>query len=129
MAYLLIVDDDEDFAAAVAQLLRTLGHEVEIESKAQDAISHMERRIPDLTILDVMFPESSIAGFDLARAIKANEKLKNIKVIFLTAVNEKFPYGFSTKDIGTKKIPVDDFLEKPVDLGVLKNKIIQILKK
>ena len=129
MAYLLIVDDDEDFAAAVARILHSLGHEVEIELKAESALSHMERRIPDLIILDVMFPESSTAGFDLSRAIKANEKLKDVKIILLTAVNEKFPYGFSTKDIGTKKIPVDDFVEKPVDLNVLKNKIIQALKK
>ena len=68
MAYLLIVDDDEDFADAVAKLLHSIGHEVDVESKAQDAIPHMERRIPDLIILDVMFPESNIAGFELAES-------------------------------------------------------------
>ena len=128
MAYLLIIDDDEDFADAVAKLLRSIGHEVGIESKAQNAIARMESNIPDLIILDVMFPESNIAGFELAAAIRANEKLKDIRIILLTAVNEKMPYGFSSKDINSHHSPVDDLIEKPVDLGVLKQKVAQVLK-
>ena len=127
MAYLLIIDDDEDFADAVARFLRKIGHEVDIEVKAQDAIPHMERRIPDLAILDVMFPESNIAGFELAEKIHAHEKLKDVRIILLTAVNEKIPYGFSTKSIDSKHPPIDDLVEKPVDLNVLKRKIDQAL--
>lgn len=129
MAYLLIVDDDEDFADAVAKLIKSLGHEVDIESRAQNAISRMEARIPDLVILDVMFPESNIAGFELAEKIHASEKLKNVRIILLTAVNEKIPYGFSTKSIDSKHPPIDDLVEKPVDLSVLKRKITQALER
>ena len=129
MAYLLIVDDDEDFADAVAKLLHSLGHEVDVELRAQNAINRMEMRIPDLVILDVMFPESNIAGFELAEKIHANERLKGVRIILLTAVNEKIPYGFSTKNFDSKHLPVDDFVEKPVDLAVLKRKITQALEK
>ena len=129
MAYLLIVDDDEDFADAVAKLIKSLGHEVDIESRAQNAINRIQARIPDLVILDVMFPESNIAGFELAEKIHSNEKLKNVRIILLTAVNEKIPYGFSTKSIDSKHPPIDDLVEKPVDLSILKRKITQALER
>ena len=129
MAYLLIIDDDEDFATAVAKMLRAAEHEVEIESEAQNTINCMENRIPDLAILDVMFPESSSAGFELARGIRSNERLRNVPIIMLTAVNEKFPLGFSSRDIDPHWLPVDDFVEKPVDFDVLKNKVSEALAK
>ena len=56
MAYLLIVDDDEDFASTTATVLRSEGYEVQIELDIDNAVKSMEGRAPDLAILDVMFP-------------------------------------------------------------------------
>ena len=100
MAYLLIADDDEDFASAAATVLRDGGHEVEIKLDIESAAKSMEEKRPDLLILDVMFPEDSTAGFTLARSMRHyNDKLKGIPVLMLTAVNIKFPLGFSEQDI------------------------------
>jgi DNA-binding response OmpR family regulator len=130
MAYLMIVDDDEDFASAAATVLRKAGHEVQIELDTDSAIKSMEDRRPDLAILDVMFPEDASAGFGLARTMRHyNEKLKGIPVLMLTAVNAKFPLGFSSKDIDDAWLPVSDFLEKPVDLDVLQSKVTSLLEK
>ena len=130
MAYLMIVDDDEDFAIAVSEVLSEAGHEVRIEVETTIAEHSMETRRPDLVILDVMFPESASAGFELARAIEHfNEKLKGIPILLLTAVNIKFPLGFSSRDIDDQWMPVADFLEKPVDLDVLVNKVTAMLCK
>lgn len=124
MAYLMIVDDDEDFANATAVALRNAGHEVDIEVERDAAVASMEQRRPDLVILDVMFPENAAGGFELARLIgHYNEKLKGIPVLMLTAVNATFPLGFSTRDIDDTWMPVADFLEKPVDLDVLVSKV------
>ncbi len=129
MAYLLIVDDDEDFASAAATILRHAGHEVRIDLDTRSAVVNMEQRRPDLVILDVMFPESSTAGFDLARTMRHyHEKLKDVPVIMLTAVNTKFPLGFSEKDIDGHWLPVADFLEKPVDLDALLNKVASLIR-
>jgi len=129
MSYLLIVDDDEDFATAVATVLRSSGHDVRIESELSAAIRTMTERRPDLVVLDVMFPENSTGGFEIAREMRWNhDTLKDVPILMLTAVNTRFPLGFSSKDIDEDWLPVTDFLEKPVDLDVLAERVAAILK-
>ncbi len=130
MAYLVVADDDEDFASAAAKVLRDAGHEVEIKLDIQSAVKSMEERRPDLLILDVMFPEDSTAGFSLARKMRHySEKLKDTPILMLTAVNVKIPLGFSERDIDDHWLPVADFVEKPVDFDVLQKKVEALLKK
>ena len=128
MAYLLIVDDDEDFAEASAIVLRSDGHEVKIELDIKSGEKSVQERYPDLLVLDVMFPESSSAGFDLARKMRLSGKeLKDIPILMLTAVNTEFPLGFGSQDIGNDWLPVEDFLEKPVDFDLLKKKVSEMI--
>ena len=128
MAYLLIVDDDEDFASTTATVLREEGYDVQIELDIDSAVKSMESKPPDLAILDVMFPEDASAGFELARFMRhEKEQLKNIPILMLTAINTKFPLGFGSKDIDEDWMPVTEFLEKPVDFDVLRDKVAKLL--
>jgi CheY-like chemotaxis protein len=128
MAYILIVDDDEDFASTTAAVLSTGGHEVQVELDIDSAVKSMESRPPDLAILDVMFPEDASAGFELARLIRHKKgELKDIPILMLTAINTKFPLGFGPKDIDDSWMPVTEFLEKPVDFDVLRDKVAKLL--
>ena len=130
MAHVMIVDDDDDFAAATARVLRQTGHEVQIELDTAEAMTSMTKRRPDLVILDVMFPENASAGFELARTMRhCTEDLKDVPVLLLTALNMKFPLGFSSDDIGETSLPVSDFLEKPVDFNVLRKRVAKLLAK
>jgi len=124
----MIVDDDEDFASAVAAVLRGSGHDVRVELDLSVAAQNMAERPPDLVVLDVMFPEDSTGGFQLARQMRQrHENLKDVPILMLTAVNTKFPLGFSSKDIDDDWLPVTDFLEKPADLDVLAERVETIL--
>lgn len=125
MAYILIVDDDEDFADVVAKVLGEAGHETQIELDTHSGLQSIDARRPDLLVLDVMFPEDSTAGFDLARTIRRKDE--TLPVLMLTAVNARFPLGFGSKDIDEDWLPVSDFLEKPVDLDLLVEKANALL--
>ena len=125
MAYLLIIDEDEDFAEAVATVCRADGHEVAIEHDATCAEARFAERQPDAVILDVMFPENPSAGFEVARALR--KKSGDVPILMLTAVNQQFPLGFSNRDIDPTWLPVTSFIEKPVDFQVLKSKVNELL--
>ncbi len=130
MAYIMVIDDDEDFAQVVAKVLKSSGHEAEILLDTKSAAQRMVEKTPDAVILDVMFPEDSNAGFDFARWIKSQrDKFEGVPVLMLTAINEKSPIRFSTRDIDPTWLPVTDFLEKPVDLDVLKHRVTALLAK
>jgi DNA-binding response OmpR family regulator len=90
-------------------------------------VQELKLNKPDLLILDVMFPENPAGGFDLARQIRKTEEIKNLPVIMLTAVNQEFPMDFSADDIDPDWMPVQDFVEKPVDTGELLGKIERLL--
>ena len=129
MAHLLIVDDDEDFIHATSTVLRDAGHKVEAEQDISKAVERMTDSPPDLLILDVMFPEDSSAGFELARTLRSSdETLRRVPILMLTAINAKFPLGFNSSDIDDAWLPVSDFLEKPVDFEVLKGKVASLLR-
>jgi CheY-like chemotaxis protein len=127
MAYLLVVDDDPDFATSVATVCQSLGHQVLTVHTTQLALAQIAQRRPDGILLDVIFPEDPSAGFQLAREIC--RRYGKIPILMLTAVNQQFPLGFSDKDIDDKWLPVTDFLEKPIDFGVLKEKITGLFDK
>jgi CheY-like chemotaxis protein len=129
MAYVLIVDDDSDFANATAMVLKGAGHEVETKLDTVGIVEKIMARRPDLIILDVMFPENDAAGFEVARSLRKDPSIPRIPILMLTAVNTKFPLGFGPDDIDESWLPITDFLEKPVDFDVLKQKVDQLLAK
>jgi len=126
MGYILMVDDDIDLASAAARVLKKEGHEVVIQSDTEEAFNCFKERLPSLIILDVMFPENVSGGFDLARRIA--REAKSVPILMLTAVNSYFQFGFSAKDIDQEWLPAVDFMEKPVDLDILKSTVARILK-
>lgn len=127
MATIRIIDDDVEFAQSMAVFLQKEGHSVSIYDDTEGMAEEMARDRPDLLILDVMFPENPAAGFDLARIIRKTEAIQYLPIIMLTAVNQKFPMDFSAGDIDQDWMPVQDFLEKPIDMLELLNKIKMLL--
>jgi CheY-like chemotaxis protein len=125
MAYLLIADDDPDFAGSVATVCQADGHETAVSHTPADALATVAGRRPDGILLDVMFPEDPTAGFQVAREI--HRQFGEIPILLLTAVNQEFPLGFSHKDYDANWLPVADFVEKPVDFAVLREKVKRLL--
>lgn len=116
MEKIYIIDDDQDIVESISMVLKANGYEVSAQYNDEDVVENVSKYDPDLIILDVIFPEDHSAGFKMARAIKSDDKLVKIPIIMLSAVNEKgiFLGRFSDQDIDQSWLPVNKFLEKPV---------------
>ncbi len=128
MAKIMIVDDDPDFVDSISRLLKRKGHELTTVYDTEGVIEQLERDAHDVLILDVMFPENAAAGFHLAQEIRKHQSLSRLPILILSAINTKFPMGFGPGDIDDAWMPVQDFLEKPIDFDVLADKVEMLAK-
>lgn len=80
---ILAVDDDELCLRLVERTLAAQGFEVEAVRSGVEALAALERRRPDVVILDITMP--GMNGFEVLDRIKANPRLASIPVIMLTA--------------------------------------------
>ncbi|MFH1062280.1 MAG: response regulator [Candidatus Omnitrophota bacterium] len=81
----LIIDDDENFAKLVALNLEATGkYEVCLVSSTSDNFHEVYNTMPDVILLDIVIGE--VDGFRFAQDMKANNDLKHIPIIFVTAL-------------------------------------------
>ncbi len=125
MAYLLIVDDDLEFAQAAGTVLQSQGHEVAVETEWEKALGRIEQRRPDALILDVVFPENDRAGFEVASAVRRS--FGDLPIILLTGVQQHFPRGPRQPIPEHAELPAAEFMEKPIDFKTLGRKVAQVL--
>jgi CheY-like chemotaxis protein len=104
---------------------------VSFQYDEENVIENLVAQKPDLVILDVMFPQDQSVGFDIARQIKNNKTTSSIPIIMLSAINEKGVYAgtFSNNDRDESWLPVDQFVEKPIQNKQLLEKVKSILEK
>ena len=83
MARILIAEDEPDIRELVAFTLRFAGHEVTTTANGEEALHQATQIMPDIIIMDVRMPK--MTGYDACRAMKADNTLKDIPVVFLSA--------------------------------------------
>lgn len=127
MAYILIIDDDPDICEAIKLVLFEEKYEADISDDLDKAFEKMKKRKPDLILLDVMFPDDDSGGFVFAQNLRNHDEFKDIPILMLTAVNQEFSFDFSSEDIDDEWLPVSDFIEKPADFEILKEKVSKLL--
>ena len=127
MARILVVDDEQNLALNLAEILKSEGFEADTAYLAVDVVDALVAAPPDLVVLDVMAPEDPSAGFSIARKIRATAAISKLPIIMLTGVNQTFPMDFSAKDIDDEWMPVQAFFEKPADTAQLISKIKALL--
>lgn len=117
MSTIYIVDDDHNIVEAMRIVLESQGYQVKAQYDDQHIVNRLKQVKPDCIFLDVIFPQDDGAGFRMAREIRADETLKSIPLLMLSAVNEKGSYAgtFSNRDRDQEWLPVDEFIEKPIE--------------
>ena len=118
MAYrVLIIDDDPEFVEAVTNVLDAKGYDVDSAPNGKIGIAKAKEQKPDIILLDVMMTTKS-EGFDVAREMHKDAKLKDVPIIIISGVRKEMnlPFGFEPDEAW---LPVKGVLEKPVKPEVL----------
>jgi len=118
VSHLLIVDDDVEVLDLLQKFLRQHGYEVDVASDGAGLWQALERRVPDLVILDVMLPGDS--GLVLCQRLRAEYK---VAVIMLTAMGE-----LSDRVVGLE-LGADDYLTKPFAARELLARVRAVLRR
>ena len=78
-----IVDDVPKNLQVLGNTLRNRDYNISVATSGEQALSMMDKILPDLILLDVVMP--GIDGFQVCKKLKTSEKTKDIPIIFLTA--------------------------------------------
>ena len=82
----MIVDDNPANLKLLEDMLRQRGHAVRSFPLGRLALSAAMKKVPDLILLDINMPEMN--GYEVCERLKSNAELRDIPVIFLSALNE-----------------------------------------
>jgi DNA-binding response OmpR family regulator len=114
----LVVEDDEDIAAAIADRLRGEGFEVTVTGDGPSAVAAAESLRPSLVVLDLMLP--GMNGIEVCRRIQAERR---VPVLMLTARDSE------TDILVGLGVGADDYMTKPFSPRELVARIHAILRR
>jgi DNA-binding response OmpR family regulator len=115
MKKILIVDDEPNIVMTLEYTFKKQNFEVYIARDGSEALDILENVVPNVVLLDVMMPE--VDGYQTLNWVKANKKLRDTKVVFLTAKNKA-----SDIEKGLK-LGADKYFTKPFSIKKLVSEI------
>lgn len=110
---ILIIEDNQDAAETLSDLLALFGHEAEIAHSGAGGVELARRRRPDVVLCDIGLPEMD--GYAVARELRADPRTAPIRLIALTG------YGRDTDRDQAAAAGFDLHLVKPVGPEVLRS--------
>jgi len=122
----IVIDDDPDVLEATKVTLEGSGYAAVTAMSGPEGLSRIRQGGIDCIILDVMMARET-EGFHIAQELKADGKTSKIPIIMMTSVSKKTGFEFSAatdKDF----MPVEVFLEKPVDPKKLVQTVASVIK-
>ena len=118
-AKVLLVDDEEDFLTTLAERLEARGLKVDTVANGLEAVAMVDDQSFDLIILDLAMP--GIDGLETLKRIKT--KQPDAEIIILSG------QGSIKTSIEAMKLGAEDFIEKPVNISLLMDKISEAKSK
>lgn len=120
MKKIIIADDEHKILMSLEYSFKKNGYDVYIARDGTEVLEFLKNMIPDVILLDIMMP--NLDGFSTLEIIKQNEKLRNTKVIFLSAKN-------NPKDIEKGlEIGADAYVTKPYSIKKLIQQIEEMFE-
>lgn len=116
---ILIADDEPNIVISLEYLMKREGYSVTVARDGDEALAAITRERPDLVLLDVMMPKKN--GFEVCQAVRANEELRAIKILMLTAK------GRDTDLAKGLALGADAYMTKPFSTRELALKVAEML--
>lgn len=123
----LIIDDDNDFVEATKVVLE-VKYQVIVAYNVEEGRQKLKEEKPDLIILDMIMGRKG-EGFIFSREMRKNPEFSHIPILMLTGMREQtgfFPIQDDPRH--PKFLPVDEFIEKPIEPQDLLKKVEELLK-
>jgi CheY-like chemotaxis protein len=127
---ILVIDDDPDLVEVLRLTLEANGYEVTSAAGGDEGLEQVKEVEPDLIILDVMM-DYTTEGFQTALQLRSTDpeseyaQYRETPILMLTAIHSTTPLRFGPDD---EYLPVDDFVEKPVEPAILVEKVRELLE-
>ena len=102
---ILIVDDTPTNLEVISEALSDAGFDVAIAISGERALQQIERKLPDLILLDIMMP--GIDGFETCQRLKDNPRTRDIPIIFMTALAD------TDSKVQALELGAVDYITKP----------------
>lgn len=122
MVTLLIVDDEDGFRKMIRWFFQEHFPRIRIEEATEGFLAGWKAHgiAPDLIILDINLP--GMDGFRVCQMVRSFPELAHTRIIAVTGYGQ-----FNTKD-EILKLGANDFLEKPFEMDLFKQKVEEQLK-
>ena len=130
MPKILVIEDDLDMVAAIRMPREATGYELVTASTGEEGLKKVKEVEPDLIILDVMM-ETTTAGFQVSLQLRSPDPeseyaaYRHIPILMLTAIHTTTSLRFGPDEA---YLPVDDFVDKPIDPDVLLEKVRALIE-
>lgn len=121
MRTILIVEDEQPIRKMVGLALGRVGLELSEAANAEQAYAEINRKRPELILMDWMLP--GISGLELVRRLQRDAITQDIPVIMLTARNEE------SDRISGFQAGIDDYISKPFSPAELVARIQAVLRR
>jgi len=118
---IVIIEDEKDIVELVRYNLRKEGLEVVGFGRGRDGLDYIRRNPADLVLLDVLLPD--LDGFEICRALRADDRTRALPVIFLTAK------GAEIDRVVGLEIGADDYVVKPFSPRELVARVKAVLRR
>lgn len=119
---ILVVDDDDNFRETLSDAMALKGVPVDGVESGSEAVKQISQHRPSLVLLDVQLPDTN--GFDLCRALKKDERYKDVPVVLLSA-----KYTEPADRAEGLLIGAEAYLSKPISLESLWDEVSYLLDK
>ena len=114
------IEDEPEMVDLVKLILGRKGYQVIGATGGQEGLDSIREHVPDLVLLDLMMPD--VEGWDVFQQIRADDALKHIPVIVVTAKAQNID-----KVLGLHIAKVDDYISKPFSPQELVDSIEKVL--